>query len=119
MTALQPSPSRRHEKLLESKRHRLPRPGESSVAISPLDDDFPRCHAVLRGIVNLRALKQTRIDTGLSMEHAAAFAGIGRNTLQRIENGKADPRITTLRKILDLYGDRLDVFLSIDDYVEK
>jgi transcriptional regulator with XRE-family HTH domain len=53
------------------------------------------------------------------MEHAAAFAGIGRNTLQRIENGKADPRITTLRKILDLYGDRLDVFLSIDDYVEK
>ena len=89
------------------------------MAISPLDEDFPGCHAVLRGIVNLRALKKTRLDTGLSMEHAAAFAGIGRNTLQRIENGKADPRITTLRKILDLYGDRLDVFLSIDDYVEK
>jgi len=53
------------------------------------------------------------------MEHAAAFAGIGRNTLQRIENGKADPRITTLRKILDLYGERLGSFLSIDDYVER
>lgn len=89
------------------------------MTLSELDQDFPRCHAVLRGSVNLDALRQTRLDAGLSMEHAAAFAGIGRNTLQRIENGKADPRITTLRKILDLYGDRLGSFLSIDDYVQS
>lgn len=89
------------------------------MTLSPLDEDFPRCHAVLRGIVNLRALRQTRHDAGLSLEHAAAFAGIGRNTLQRIENGKADPRVTTLRKILDLYGDRLGSFLSVDDYIDR
>jgi len=89
------------------------------MTLSPLDEDFPRCHAVLRGNVNLRALRQTRLDADLSLEHAAAFAGIGRNTLQRIENGKADPRVTTLRKILDLYGDRLGSFLSIDDYLDR
>jgi len=110
---------RPHEKLISSTRQRVERSGGTQVAESPLDEYFPRCHAVLRGIVNIRALKQTRLDAKLSMEHAAAFAGIGRNTLQRIENGKADPRITTLRKILDLYGDRLGSFLSIDDYVEK
>jgi len=110
---------RPHDKLVSSTRQRLERSGGNVSSGSPLDDYFPSCHAVLRGNVDIRALRQTRIDAELSMEHAAAFAGIGRNTLQRIENGRADPRITTLRKILDLYGERLGSFLSIDDYVER
>ena len=117
--ATQAKNGRPHEKLASSTRQRLERSGENVSGVSPLDEYFPGCHAVLRGSVNLRALRQTRIDAELSMEHAAAFAGIGRNTLQRIENGKSDPRITTLRKILDLYGDRLGSFLSIDDYIER
>ena len=117
--ATQAKNGRPHEKLVSSTQQRLERSGENVSGVSPLDEYFSGCHAVLRGSVNLRALRQTRIDAELSMEHAAAFAGIGRNTLQRIENGKADPRITTLRKILDLYGDQLGSFLSIDDYIER
>lgn len=73
----------------------------------------------LRGnYVDLRKIRAIREETGLSIEHAAAFAGLGRNTLQRLEAGKTDPRISTLRRLLDLYGERLGRFLSIGDYLE-
>jgi predicted transcriptional regulator len=75
--------------------------------------------AITGGIVNLHKLRKARQDAGLSMDHAAAFAGVGRNTLQRLEAGRSDPRISTLRRILDLYGERLGVFLSVGDFLDR
>lgn len=95
-----------------------------STATHPLDEYDPRHSPPVRrdrnghSLLNARRMRELREATGLSQEQAAVYAGCGRNTLQRIESGVASPRLDTLRRILDLYGEQLGRFLSIADLID-
>ena len=54
-------------------------------------------------------IRQIREYKGISREALADNVGIAVSTLERIENGRTDPKYSTLKKILD----SLDVHTSI------
>ncbi|MHA3786595.1 helix-turn-helix domain-containing protein [Flavobacterium hauense] len=50
-------------------------------------------------------IKEYRYDiAGLTLEELSYRSGVSRNTINLIENGKIDPRITTIRKICNAMG---------------
>ncbi|TQM90358.1 helix-turn-helix protein [Roseinatronobacter monicus] len=46
-------------------------------------------------------IRETRVAQGLSLEQLARLTGISAPALSVIENGKRDPRLTTLNRIAD------------------
>ncbi len=46
-------------------------------------------------------LKELRIERALTQEELGKKAGIGKNTVNRLEQDKTDPRPSTLRKLAD------------------
>jgi transcriptional regulator with XRE-family HTH domain len=46
-------------------------------------------------------LKQLRIERALRQEDLAELAGVGKNTINRIEKNHTEPHMTTLRKLAE------------------
>lgn len=88
-------------------------------------DDAPLRSSMYRGdrdrrqIVDVARMRQLRELCGLSIDRAAAFAGVGRNTLQRLEAGESDPKVSTMLLLLALYGRIQGERISLDDVVER
>lgn len=62
-----------------------------------------------------RRLRYLRTTRGLSQDDLAAHAGISRNTLSRIENGKHDAGIHTMSALAKALGYKLvDLFKGLD-----
>jgi transcriptional regulator with XRE-family HTH domain len=49
-------------------------------------------------------LKDLRVRRALTQEELAAKAGIGKNTVNRIERNQAEPHMSTLRKLAAALG---------------
>lgn len=49
-------------------------------------------------------LKQKRIEAGFKLQGLATEIGISRQALNQIEEGKANPKIETLRKLCEILG---------------
>ena len=49
-------------------------------------------------------LKDLRVRRALTQEELAAKAGIGKNTVNRIERNRAEPHMSTLRKLAAAFG---------------
>jgi transcriptional regulator with XRE-family HTH domain len=49
-------------------------------------------------------LKELRIERALTQEELGERAGIGKNTVNRLEQDKTDPRPSTLRKLAAALG---------------
>ncbi|HLV90528.1 MAG TPA: helix-turn-helix transcriptional regulator [Acidimicrobiia bacterium] len=58
----------------------------------------------------LRTLRQA---SRMSLSDVSARTGISRSQLSDIENGKADPRISTVKRLLECFGADFDA-LSLD-----
>jgi len=58
-------------------------------------------------------LNNLRTARGYSMEKLGELAGVGQNTISRIENGDENPRIDTLRKIAGALN--VDVYYFLND----
>lgn len=52
-----------------------------------------------------RDLKQTRKNLGLSQSDVAQECGLSRPSVSKIENGKTDPRLSTLREICSVLNE--------------
>lgn len=50
-------------------------------------------------------LKQKRIDLGLTQSDLAKRAGVSQPLIARIESGDVDPRLSTLKKIIEVFND--------------
>jgi len=50
-------------------------------------------------------LKQKRIELGLTQNELAKRAGVSQPLIARIEAGDVDPRLSTLRKIINAFGE--------------
>ncbi|MEZ5333916.1 MAG: CBS domain-containing protein [Methanolobus sp.] len=59
-------------------------------------------------------LKQKRNDLGLTQSDLAKRAGVSQPLIARIESGDVDPRLSTLKKIIDVFNDieKEDIFLK-------
>lgn len=55
-----------------------------------------------------------RYEAGLSIEEAAARAGVSQRTLTRLERGGTKPSAATARAIADVYGITVAQLLGID-----
>ena len=58
-------------------------------------------------------LNNLRTARGYSMEKLGELAGVGQNTISRIESGDENPRIDTLRKIANALN--VDVYYFLND----
>ncbi len=58
-------------------------------------------------------LKQKRTDLGLTQSDLAKRAGVSQPLIARIEAGDVDPRLSTLKKIIDVFNDieKEDIYL--------
>lgn len=50
-------------------------------------------------------LKQKRMELGLTQSDLAKRAGVSQPLIARIESGDVDPRLSTLRKIIEVFGE--------------
>ena len=57
-------------------------------------------------------IRETRAGQGLSLEQLARLTGISAPALSLIENGKRDPRLTTLKRIADALRAPLTAFIA-------
>ncbi len=51
-----------------------------------------------------KRLKDLRIRVALTQEELAAKAGIGKNTVNRVERNLTEPHMSTLRKLAEALG---------------
>jgi transcriptional regulator with XRE-family HTH domain len=49
-------------------------------------------------------LRQLREERALRQEDLAALAGLGKNTINRIERNRTEPHMTTVRKLAEALG---------------
>ena len=59
-----------------------------------------------------KIIKARRKMLGLRQDQLADIAGVGINTLTKIERGEANPSIETLKKVLDSLGLELSVIVK-------
>jgi DNA-binding XRE family transcriptional regulator len=64
-------------------------------------EDYGRLAPLLVGAELGRALRERRRSAGLTQAELAARAGIRLETLSRIENGRGNPTVGTLRALHD------------------
>jgi len=61
--------------------------------------------ATLEAVVHIgERLKQLRIEQAMTQEELAQAAGIGKNTVNRLETNATEPRPPTLRKLARALG---------------
>ena len=67
------------------------------------------------GIVNEvgKVIKERRLSLSITQRELAALAGIGINTLTKIERGEANPSLAVIDKIFNTLG--LEVEIKIKD----
>lgn len=56
-----------------------------------------------------KALKQARLDAGLTQNDLSRLSGVTQSNIARIENGLVDPTIKTVEKLLAPLGKRLEI----------
>lgn len=61
-------------------------------------------------------LRDARLRHGLSQQQLATRAGTTQSAISRIEHDQLSPKVETLRRLLDLVGERLDLFATPIDY---
>ena len=61
-------------------------------------------------------LKNLRVRRALTQEELAAKAGIGKNTVNRIERNQAEPHMSTLRKLAQALGVKPHELLEGEDH---
>ena len=49
-------------------------------------------------------VKDLRVERALTQEELAKKAGVGKNTVNRIERNETEPHMSTLRKLADALG---------------
>ena len=64
------------------------------------------------GVQLAAALKSTRIAKGLVQMELAGKIGTTKSAISRLEHGKGDLRLSTLRKLAAALGLRLDITLT-------
>ena len=64
------------------------------------------------GVQLAAALKSTRIAKGLVQMELAGKIGTTKSAISRLEHGKGDIRLSTLRKLAAALGLRLDISLN-------
>jgi transcriptional regulator with XRE-family HTH domain len=58
--------------------------------------------ATIEAVVHIgERLRRLREERALRQEDLAKLAGIGKNTVNRIENNRTEPHMTTVRKLAD------------------
>ncbi len=60
-------------------------------------------------------LKDLRVRRALTQEELAAKAGIGKNTVNRIERNRAEPHMSTLRKLAAALGVEPSELVKVGD----
>jgi transcriptional regulator with XRE-family HTH domain len=68
-----------------------------------------------QGNNDLSPYKLARMRCGLSQRDAAVATGVKAGTLSRIETGKAEPTIATLRRMAAAYQTTADYLIGLDD----
>ncbi len=63
--------------------------------------------------IDIHKLMLERANQGLSASELAVKAGLGRQTVSRIEKGEAEPRIATIGKLAKALGKKVEDFVSI------
>jgi DNA-binding XRE family transcriptional regulator len=73
--------------------------------------DDPECKAAFDRVMLRfsRDIHQFRTREGLSIDRAAIAAGVHRDTVQAIEQLRTDPRLSTLIRLLHLFGFELSI----------
>lgn len=63
---------------------------------------------IRRGRINLvplgHKIRRIRLKRGLSMKKIGVSCGLSKGTLSDIEQGKTDPRYSTLKRLADCFG---------------
>jgi len=62
-------------------------------------------------------IKRLRRDKGWTQSQLAKHAQVGTNLISKLERGAADPRLSTLYKLMDALGCSADTLLMDDDRI--
>ena len=60
-----------------------------------------------------RIIKKRRLELSLELKDLQDYSGVNYVSISDIENGKANPTIKTLEKLLDVLGMELDIKVKI------
>ena len=60
-----------------------------------------------------KTIKQRRKELNLELKDLQDYSGVNYVSISEIENGKANPTIKTLEKLLDVLGMELDIKVKI------
>ena len=63
--------------------------------------------------VTIKAIKQRRKELNLELKDLQDYSGVNYVSISDIENGKANPTVKTLEKLLDVLGMELDIKVKI------
>ena len=63
--------------------------------------------SIQESIVN--EIKKLRIRNNITQEQLSRLSGVPFATINRLENGKGNPTLSTLQKILDVFGYQLSI----------
>lgn len=64
-------------------------------------------------------LKQKRIDLGLTQNDLAKRAGVSQPLIARIESGDVDPRLSTLKKIIEVFNEIEKEDICLNDIMNR
>ena len=79
----------------------------------------PNCgHEFFVGTVPTGPLAAARQKVGLSINQAALKVGVSSQLLGMIEKGRANPRLSTMRKMSQLYGEPIEKLWPDDEEPE-
>lgn len=69
------------------------------------------------GIMNEvgKVIKERRLSLSITQRELAALAGIGINTLTKIERGEANPSLAVIDKIFNTLGLEVEIKIKIKD----
>ena len=60
-----------------------------------------------------KSIKQRRKELNLELKDLQDYSGVNYVSISEIENGKANPTVKTLEKLLDVLGMELDIKVKI------
>ena len=60
-----------------------------------------------------KSIKQRRKELNLELKDLQDYSGVNYVSISDIENGKANPTVKTLEKLLDVLGMELDIIVKI------
>lgn len=60
-----------------------------------------------------RIIKKRRLELSLELKDLQDYSGVNYVSISDIENGKANPTVKTLEKLLDVLGMELDIKVKI------